>query len=270
MQLTEWGYPNGQIPLSAMLEFEGSWFHPEMYRRIAWAVPEARYRAGNPGIVTVTEGYRALGVPGDFLIRDASQTSTGGSNQWYQKGRESRGETPSAATPGYSTHGFALAADLGGPGANSSLVVGVFEEAGLLFTIPSEPWHCDASGTPNPAIPPLVIPATVEQTELLEHIYPEDDMTNYAYPKDPVTGVLYQVNLDDLHAPLRIVGKLTGAGKHAAGLPKYANPADSTEVGINILIEDRGVEATPKALYANLKKNQPPVKGLSLVPILAK
>lgn len=270
MEIGYWGYPNGQIPLSALMEFEGSWFHPEMYRRISWAVPEARYRSRNSGIVIVTEGYRPLGIPSDFYIRDASQTSTGGSNQWFQKGREARGETPSAATPGFSNHGFALAADVGGPGATSPLVVDVFAEAGLLFTIPAEQWHCDPSGTPNPAIPPLVIPTATQQTELLEYTYPEDDMTNYAYPKDPTTGVLYQVNLDDPRAPLRVMGKLTGAGMHAAGLPKYANPADSTETGINILIEDRGVEATPKALYANLKKNNPPVKGLSLTAILPK
>lgn len=142
-------YPNGQIPASAMVKVQSDWFLPECGRAIAAAIAEC----ANYGIhVKINEGYRPLGVPADRKIRDERKTSTGGSNQYFQKGREDRGETPSAATPGFSNHGAGIAADVD-PGANTAIVRNVFAKHGFVFDISSESWHAHfVGGSVAPAL----------------------------------------------------------------------------------------------------------------------
>lgn len=142
-------YPNGQIPTSAMVKVQNAWFLPECGKPIAAAIAEcATY-----GIhVNINEGYRPLGVPADRTIRDERKTSTGGSNQYFQKGREDRGETPSAAVPGHSVHGAGRAADVD-PGRNNSTVASVFAKHGFAFDISSESWHAHyVGGSVAPAL----------------------------------------------------------------------------------------------------------------------
>lgn len=109
------GYQNGKIPqknppLVRMVSTNpNSWCHvaaAHQFGRMDDACFKATgYRIG------VVECYRELGTSADRRIRTESKTSTGSSNQWYQQGREDRGET-TAATPGTSNHGWALAIDI--------------------------------------------------------------------------------------------------------------------------------------------------------------
>lgn len=159
MDVGYWGFPNGLIPYDKMVIFEGEWCHPELARRLAGAFGQLR-REGIP--ISATEIYRVLGVELDRALGRARpdnsrirETSSGGSNQYFQKGREDAGFTPSAATPGYSTHGFALAADVQFPLSQRARVIEVFAAHGLLFTITSEWWHADGSGDPTVPLPDL-------------------------------------------------------------------------------------------------------------------
>jgi hypothetical protein len=139
------GYSNGQIPLSAMLAIDGNYFEPDMYARMVWMMNTCESQ-GMP--IHINEGYRPLGDPNDQYITDESQTSTGTSNQWFQLGRMHRGETPSAGNPGFSSHGWGLAADIR-PGRGHSIVEDACAAVGLIFTIDSENWHIAADGTPS-------------------------------------------------------------------------------------------------------------------------
>lgn len=134
------GFSNGQIPLSAMKQVLGQWFEPDMADRMTWLHAQTG--------ISCQEGYRPLGVPNDQYIRNESQTSTGGSNQWFQWGRYKRGETPSAGTPGTSSHGWGLAADIT-PGRENAAVRDACAKVGLIFTVSSESWHVAADGTPT-------------------------------------------------------------------------------------------------------------------------
>jgi len=134
------GYSNGQIPLSAMRQVGGQYFEPDMADRMEWLIAKTGVRC--------QEGYRPLGIPADQYVRNESQTSTGGSNQWFQWGRYQRGETPSAGTPGTSSHGWGKAADIT-PGRENPTVANACAQVGLIFTVASESWHVAADGTPT-------------------------------------------------------------------------------------------------------------------------
>lgn len=134
------GFSNGQIPLSAMRMVAGQYFEPDMADRMEWLVAQTG--------ITCQEGYRPLGVPADQYVRNESQTSTGGSNQWFQWGRYQRGETPSAGVPGTSSHGWGKAADIT-PGRENAGVRDACAKVGLVFTVASESWHVAAVGTPT-------------------------------------------------------------------------------------------------------------------------
>jgi hypothetical protein len=151
------GYSNGRIPLSAMVQVEGSYFKPDVARRVIWALSECRRQGVN---VTITEGYRAIGIPADQYDRTPATTSDGTTNQWYQIGRRNRGLTPSAAVPGHSNHGWAEAGDFAWPRStrNNAIVRDVFKRAGLLFTIASEWWHADASGVVTANLASTLLP----------------------------------------------------------------------------------------------------------------
>lgn len=147
------GYANGQIPLSAMKKVQNAYFKPDVADAIAGAIAQlATYKIN----VVINEGYRPLGIPADQNVRSdgngnpVSKTSTGGSNQWFQYGRMKRGETPTAATPGGSIHGWGKAADISN-GSNAT-VRDVFQKHGFVFDISSESWHAHYVGgsTPTP------------------------------------------------------------------------------------------------------------------------
>lgn len=151
------GYSNGQIPTSAMVQIQGEWFEPDMAARMKWLLDECARQGVN---IKINEGYRPLGVPADRYIRNESQTSTAGpplfhgSNQYFQLGRADRGETPSAGTPGTSSHGWGKAADIN-PGRNNPVVAAACAKMGLIFTVPSESWHIAADGTPTVPYTPV-------------------------------------------------------------------------------------------------------------------
>lgn len=107
------------------------------------------------GTTHMTEGYRPVGVEADQYVTDASRTSTGGSNQWFQWGRYQRGLTPSAAWPGTSRHGEGRALDSNAPTAHDMRLraEGAWL-AGLVFNVPSESWHCEPLGTPQTDLTP--------------------------------------------------------------------------------------------------------------------
>lgn len=152
------GYANGQIPLSAMKRVQNAYFKPDVADALAAAIAEcARHKI----TLRINEGYRPLGVAADAKIKSngngdpVSKTSTGGSNQWFQYGRMQRGETPTAAYPGGSIHGWAKAADVS-PGRDNGMVAAIFKTHGFTFDIDSESWHSHFIGAP---IPPAPIPA---------------------------------------------------------------------------------------------------------------
>lgn len=136
------GYSNGQIPLSAMAELQGQYFEPSMFQAMVSLINQCAAQGVD---IHINEGYRPLGDPSDRYVINESQTSTGGSNQWFQLGRMDRGETPSAGTPGTSSHGWGMAADIR-PGRDNNVVRSVAESLGLSFNISSESWHCVLGG----------------------------------------------------------------------------------------------------------------------------
>jgi hypothetical protein len=138
----EWGgYANGQIPEKAMIRVQSSYFKPDVAYALADAIAECKKAGIN---VVINEGYRPLGVPGDQFVHDAAKTSTGRGGQWYEWGRMKRGETPAAAYPGTSLHGWAKAADVN-PGRDR--VAGIFNKHGFIFDISSESWHAHFIGS---------------------------------------------------------------------------------------------------------------------------
>ena len=64
-----------------------------------------------------------------------------------------RGETPTAAYPGGSIHGWAKAADVA-PGVDNATVKTIFAKHGFKFDISSEPWHAHFVGVPKPIAEP--------------------------------------------------------------------------------------------------------------------
>jgi hypothetical protein len=158
------GYKNGQIPTSAMYPVQGYYMRPDAAHAMIATIAEAQRH----GItVRLNEAYRPLGVPADAKIHSnangdpVSKTSTGGSNQWFQYGRMQRGETPTAAYPGGSIHGWGLACDLnsspGASGAGNEQLVAIMKAHGFVFDIGSEPWHAHFVGIPKPVPEPSAI-----------------------------------------------------------------------------------------------------------------
>jgi peptidoglycan hydrolase-like protein with peptidoglycan-binding domain len=160
------GFANGQIPASAMKKVQNAFFKPDVADAIAAAIAECATHGVH---VNINEGYRPLGIPADQNIRSnsngdpVSKTSTGGSNQWFQYGRMKRGETPTAATPGGSIHGWGKAADVN-PGHNNATVASVFAKHGFAFDISSESWHAHYvnGSTPVPPSPSNADEVTVQ------------------------------------------------------------------------------------------------------------
>ena len=141
MQVTD--YANGTAPRAALIRYEGMWLSPDLYRRVKFVFEYIRTRGGR---ISGTEGYRWKGVPNDANIRDASKTSDGTSNQWYQKGRQRRRETPAAAEPGKSKHGYGYSIDTD---TNSPIWRDeALRLVGMKRTVASETWHADIVGNP--------------------------------------------------------------------------------------------------------------------------
>ena len=137
------GYSNGAIPLSAMRAVQGNnYFEPSTAAAMEQLLAQAAAQGVN---IHINEGYRPLGEPNDQYVTNESGTSTGGSNQWFQLGRMHRGETPSAGTPGTSSHGWGMAADIN-PGHGNDVVRNIAESLGFVFILSSEPWHISFGG----------------------------------------------------------------------------------------------------------------------------
>lgn len=144
------GYSNGKIPQKAMTKIQNDWFKPDVAVQLKGAIAELAAK----GIkLHINEGYRPLGKPTDQYVKDYRRTSTGGSNQWFQYGRMKRGETPTAAYPGGSIHGWAKAADVS-PGNDNAAVRSIFARHGFKFDIASESWHAHFVGVPKPIAEP--------------------------------------------------------------------------------------------------------------------
>lgn len=119
----------------------------DMAKRVAYVV---RKMKENNAVLTLTEGYRPVGSPGDQYITQESLTSTGGSNQWYQWGRQARGETPSALYPGTSRHGKGVAIDWSSPtDRDMNLRAQFMAQVGLVRNVPSESWHAEPLRAPT-------------------------------------------------------------------------------------------------------------------------
>lgn len=140
------GYANGQIPSSAMKEVSpGKFMRPDAADQFIAAVADLAARGIKFG---AQETYRPLGVPSDQNVRNENQTSTGGFNQWFAWGVYKRGGSL-AATPGYSNHGWGLAADTT-PGRENGTVAAVLRAHGFNYGVSSETWHCDWVGVAVP------------------------------------------------------------------------------------------------------------------------
>jgi hypothetical protein len=161
------GFKNGQIPNTALYPVQAThYFKPDVGRALLAAIKECATHGIN---IHINEGYRPLGIPADQHIKSngngdpVTKTSTGGSNQWFQYGRMNRGETPTAAYPGGSIHGWGKAADVS-PGRDNPTVKNIFAKHGFVFDIGSESWHAHYVGgsTPDPA-PSSADEKTVQQ-----------------------------------------------------------------------------------------------------------
>ena len=185
------GYTNGQIPLSALVEVPGTgqYFEPDMANRMAYLLSQVN--------VHINEGYRPLGSEPDQYVTNEANTSTGGSNQWFQWGRFKRGETPSAGTPGTSSHGWGLAADIN-PGRGNPQVAEICAQLGLIFTVASESWHVAADGTPT--IPYLPAPIRKKKEMLLVN----NGQAEYLIGQEYIHHItrLQDAVLQEVYAPL--------------------------------------------------------------------
>lgn len=197
MQVTD--YANGTAPRTALIYFEGMWLSPDLYRRINFVFQYIRSRGGR---ISGTEGYRWKGVPNDANVRDPKRTSDGTSNQWFQKGRQRRGETPAAATPGASLHGYGKSTDTD---TNSPIWRDeALRLVGMKRTVASETWHADIVGNP------LV------------------DLKAYEYkaPTPPSKPEPPKVNEDDMPDRGEVLGgfRATSDGKDRIGTVYFRSP----------------------------------------------
>jgi hypothetical protein len=139
------GWKNGQIPAQPMQKVQGYYLRPDAAEAMRGAIAEL---AKSNITIYINESYRPLGVPADANVRNQYKTSTKCSNQWFQYGRMKRGETPAAAYPGTSVHGWAVASDITN-GANAT-IRSVLAKYGWVFDVPSESWHAHFVGIPKP------------------------------------------------------------------------------------------------------------------------
>jgi hypothetical protein len=135
------GHKNGEIPYHDMVQVQGWYFKPDVATALNAAIAEA---ARHKITLTIQEGYRPLGVPADANITNITKTSTKGPNQYYYYGRMKRGG-PVAATPGFSNHGWGMAADTT-PGRENGQLVAIMKTHGFRYDIASETWHADFVG----------------------------------------------------------------------------------------------------------------------------
>lgn len=142
------GYKNGQIPAQPMQKVQGYYLRPDAAEAMRQAIAECA-KAGIT--IRINESYRPLGIPSDKNVRNEFQTSTKCSNQYFQAGRAARGETPSAATPGFSNHGWGTASDL--EGGSTPAMRNILAKHGWKFDVSGESWHAHFVGVPAP-IPP--------------------------------------------------------------------------------------------------------------------
>jgi hypothetical protein len=149
------GHRNGAIPASALYKVQGYYLKADAAHALIAAFEELNKRHGIH--MKINEGYRPLGIKSDMNVRDYTKTSTHDSNQWFQYGRMKRGETPTAAYPGGSIHGWGKAVDLAQPNRNNDTVVKVLRAHGWVFDIGSEPWHCHYVGIPKPKPEPSLL-----------------------------------------------------------------------------------------------------------------
>ena len=175
-------YANGAAPSSALVMVEGVASAPYMARRVRYLLRE--YRRRNPdGFIFANEIYRIKGVPADQYVTRASETSTGGSNQWFQWGRKVRKETPEAAWPETgSEHGdWDEGGDGNEPGEGGAgdfncddiaLRDDIAAEVGLTRTIASETWHYGVRGVSHINLGGLEFAdLTVEEIKIRRDIY---------------------------------------------------------------------------------------------------
>jgi hypothetical protein len=141
-------FGNGLAPKSALVFVENMWLTPDMARRVIYAFARIRARGAT---IRGNQGYRWKGIASDRRIGalglGEELTSDGTGNQFYQKGREDAGYTPSAATPGFSNHGDGNSVDTD----CSSLQIRdeEFAKVGLRRDIPSETWHATIFRDPS-------------------------------------------------------------------------------------------------------------------------
>ena len=129
-------------------EANGVWLAADLAKPIRWVV----FTMASEGRkMALTEGYRPTGIPSDRDVRVESQTSTGGSNQWYQVGRMDQGLT-SAIIPGSgndSKHLAGRAVDVSSPAGDIARRNHLMDQAGLDDTVASESWHYERVGAPK-------------------------------------------------------------------------------------------------------------------------
>lgn len=146
MTLPTWGYPNGQIPASAMVPIpsRGGTFYLKPDAAQYWLLLATTFQAKFGVALDITDGYRDLAEQQYYW--DAYQAGWGNV----------------ASPPGGSNHGVALAVDIYTPSYNSSTASAQFQW--LLANAPSygwtwttgqasgESWHWEFTTTPTIAI----------------------------------------------------------------------------------------------------------------------
>jgi D-alanyl-D-alanine carboxypeptidase len=132
------GHRNGEIPFSAMVQVAGGWFRPDAAASAQRWVNEC---AQNGIVLRFSEGFRDIPT-----------------QRYWKRYWDNRGKPGNAATPGYSNHGWAMAADVdsGSYGNNSGsaryrAVTALGRKYGWSFNIDGEPWHAEYVGGSNSA-----------------------------------------------------------------------------------------------------------------------
>lgn len=164
------GVANGNIALSLLRLALGVYLRADA--AIALLAMAAAFRARFGIDLRVTEGYRPLGAPGDYK---AGRSNT----QWfYWERKQADPSAPSAAYPGGSIHGWALAVDINLNGMTRDMIEWLHAEGrayGFNWETtgrPSnEPWHLDFNLTVTASLDATTFDNTDEPTRKRDQMF---------------------------------------------------------------------------------------------------
>lgn len=244
MAIGYWGYPNGNIPTSAMTKIysRGGNFYLKPDAAYWWLRLMDAYAEKWGVPLEITDGYRTY------------------AEQVYYWNAYQAGWGNVAAYPGTSNHGWAMAVDIYTPSFGGS--ANAEQHKWLQQNAPSfgwtwttgkasgESWHWEFTGG-------LAKPA---ETKPSVPIYQEEDDEVTIYYKDKDTGFVYGLDTTATTDGLKIIGKQGSPTIAYTVAPITAKVSELTGAQMTELISFHGVKPVTKAFYDKIKVNN--VKGL--------